>query len=76
MKRESDNLRIQFEVNAESSTKGREAGLHKCRRSVCVSVLMYSTCLEASSVASCNGELVAPLCVAHVRHKFVVQGIT
>lgn len=34
-----------------------------------------STCLKASSVASCDGKLVAPLRVAHVGHKPVVQCI-
>lgn len=35
-----------------------------------------STCLETSSAASCNGKLVAPLCVAQVWHESVVQGVT
>lgn len=41
----------------------------------CVCVCVF-TCLETSSVASCHSELVAPLCVAHVWHKSVVQSIT
>lgn len=43
---------------------------------VLFSGLKWSTCLEPSSVASCNGELVAPLGIAHVWHESVVEGIT
>lgn len=44
--------------------------------SVLFSGLEWSTCLEPSSVASCNGELVAPLGIAHVWHESVVERIT
>lgn len=66
------NLWIQFS-NLQSCSLPNEA---MWKEKEWVSVLLWSTCLEASSVASCHGELVAPLCVAHVRHESVVQGIT
>lgn len=44
--------------------------------SMFTSVLTWSTCLEPSSVASCNGELVAPLGIAHVWHESIVERIT
>lgn len=41
-----------------------------------VSILQWTTCLEPSSVATRNSELVAPFGITHVWHKFVVECIT
>lgn len=40
-----------------------------------VSILKWSTCLEPSSVATRNSELVAPFGITHVWHKSVVECI-
>lgn len=61
-----------------SQSLGRKDGMTIKRNQLprYFSLVWWITCLEPSSVASCNGELVAPLRIAHVWHESVVERIT